>query len=78
MEIVIASDQNRDNLFAEVHFNGQPWAEVIFDAEKGAYLVTIFSAEGDMWPSFDLSEVRRELLKARDALVARGYPSLPV
>ena len=77
MEIVIASDRERDNLFAELHVEGQPWAEVIFDNQKGAYVLTIFAREDD-WLVFDLAETRRLLLSAKDALVARGYPDLPV
>ncbi|MGH9895870.1 MAG: hypothetical protein ACREA0_28565 [bacterium] len=56
MEIVIASDPDRDDLHAELQINGQPWAEVIYDKTKEAYVVTFVPpAEGEEWPAFDLT-----------------------
>lgn len=78
MEIIIASDQERDNLFAELRVNGQPWAEVIFNPQKEAYILTIFSGDEGQWLTFDLAEVRKALAEAKTALVARGYPDLKV
>jgi hypothetical protein len=40
MEIVLGSDQDRPNLFAELRVGGQPWAEVIYDSRKEAYILT--------------------------------------
>lgn len=78
IEIAIASDQERDYLFAELRVGGQPWGEIIFDRQKEAYILTIFSAENDQWPQLDLAEVRRALLEAKTALVDRGYPDLKI
>jgi hypothetical protein len=87
MEIVIASDQERPNLFAELHVAGQAWAELIYDAQKEAYLLTVFPGEDGEWLTFDLAEVRKALVDAevrkalvdaKDALVARGYPDLRI
>lgn len=79
MEIVIASDQDRENLFAEIQVEGQPWLEVIYDEKKQAYMVTLFPpGDGEEWPVFDLAELRRALGDAKEALVQRGYPDLSV
>jgi hypothetical protein len=78
MEIVIGSDQERDNLFAEIHVEGQPWAEVIFQDARNAYGLTIFPRDDGGWLAFDLAETRQLLLDAKNALVARGYPDRPV
>jgi RHS repeat-associated protein len=45
---------------------------------KEAYILTIFARDEDDWLVFDLAETRHLLLSAKDALVARGYPDLPV
>jgi hypothetical protein len=77
VDVVIASDRDRDDLFAEIQVNGQPWAEVSYDRAKEAYLVTFLPPERDEeWPEFDLVALHRALGKARDALVAKGYPDL--
>lgn len=75
MEIVVANDQHREDLFAEIHAGGQPWAEVIYDGGKEEYVVTLFPPGADEeWPVFGFVELVRALHAARDALVARGYP----
>lgn len=77
MEIVIASDPDRDDLHAEIQVNGQAWAEVIYDKTKEAYVVAIIPpGEGEDWPWFDLVELRRALAAAKTALVKKGYPDL--
>lgn len=77
MEIVLASDQDRPNLFAELRVRGQPWAEVIYDAPREAYVVTVFVGDEQDWLTFDLAELRKALAEAKDALVGRGYPNIP-
>jgi hypothetical protein len=78
MEIIIGSDQDRPNVFVELRVRGQPWAELIFDNQKEAYILTVFTGEDEQdWLTFDLGEVRRALTEAKAALVERGYPNLP-
>jgi hypothetical protein len=77
VEIVIASHPERDDLHAEIQVNGQPWAEVVYDRTKEAYVVTMIPpGEGEEWPTFDLVELRRALAAAKKALVTKGYPDL--
>lgn len=76
MDIIIAGDRERENLFAEIHVDGQPWAEVIFDDATRTYALTIFAGDEPQWLTFDLARVQQALLAARDALVARGYPDV--
>ena len=76
MQIVIASDRDRENLFAEIQIEDQPWAEVIFDDAARAYVLTIFGSSDPPWLTFDLAQVQTALREARSALVARGYPDV--
>ena len=73
MNIVIASDQERDNLFAELRVDDQPWAEVILDKESGRFELTIFPSEESSELKFNLTDVEQALAEARIALEARGY-----
>lgn len=78
MEIVVADDQDRPNLFAELRVSGLPWAEVIFDPQQEAYRMTLLIGDEQDWLTFDLAEFRKALADAKDALLERGYPNLPV
>jgi hypothetical protein len=76
MKVVIADDPQRTNLYAELWTEGQPWAEVIYDPQKEAYLFTVFTGEQSEWVTLDLAEVLRGLSDAKRALVNRGYPDI--
>jgi FPC/CPF motif-containing protein YcgG len=76
MEIAIASDPERPNVFAEIREDHATYADVIYDAGKEAYLVTLYGAPGD-YPVFDLAKFRRALDDAKQALVERGFPDIP-
>ena len=76
MEIVIANDTERENLFAEVHAEGQVWAEVIYDDSKGRYVLTLFSqpqSDGS-WRALELDAALDALIQAKARLIERGYP----
>lgn len=77
-EITVASDQDRPHVFAEVRLNGNVVADVIYDAAKESYQVTTYSGPDDEWVGVDLAEFRRALLRAKEALVERGFPDLAV
>ena len=80
MEIVLASDQERPNLFAEVHHEGRVWAEVLFDDDRQRYRLTIFPPGSGPDPAeymeFDFEEAVGGLRDALEALVLRGFPEL--
>jgi hypothetical protein len=77
VEIVVASHPDRDDLHAEIQVNGQPWAEVVYDRTREAYVVTMIPpTEDEEWPAFDLVELGRALAAAKNALVTKGYPDL--
>jgi hypothetical protein len=73
MEVVIASDQERENLSAEIHVQDQPWAEIILNPSTGRFDLTIFPSEPGGTMTFDLREVEKAISEARAALAARGY-----
>jgi hypothetical protein len=73
MEVVIANDA-RDDLFAEISYQRIAWAEVIYDAQQGKFLLTLLGPpEGYAYPTFSLYEAIEALEKAKQRLMARGY-----
>jgi hypothetical protein len=76
MEIVIASDQERPTVFAEIQKDGGTYADVIYSAEQDGYVLTLYGAPDD-YLSVDLAEFRKALDEAKAALVERGFPDLP-
>lgn len=78
MEIVIASDRERENLFAEVREAGATWAEVIYDDSRGGYALTIFPPVSEPDPKdgfvFDFDEAVAGLREAKARLIERGFP----
>lgn len=78
MEIVTSTDPDRDNLVAEVRTGTYSWADVRYDDQKEAYELTLYPPGDDEWLVLDLTEARKGLLQAKQALVDRGYPDLQV
>lgn len=77
-EITVASDQGRPHIFAEVRLDGNVIADVIYDDAKESYQVTTYSGPDDQWIGVDLAEFRIALMRAKEALVERGFPDLAV
>ncbi len=78
MEIVVATCPDRENLIAEIVDQSYAWADVRYDDRKEAYEVTLYPPGDEDPVVFDLAEMRRMLVQAKEALVARGYPDLSV
>jgi hypothetical protein len=78
IDMVIGSDVDRDTLYAELRYQGRPWAEVVYDREREAYVVTFYAGPAGTKVPIDVSEARQALLDARNALVSRGCPDVPV
>ncbi len=73
MEIVVASDQTREELFAEIHHEEEQWAEIIFDKASRFFIITIYSPmTGDHY-IFNLTEMQQALDEAKARLVSLGY-----
>lgn len=70
MQIVIASDQERDSVFAEIYDGPEAWAEISFDA-SGAMRLRVGGAEGPHGTSVDLDETLDTLREARRRLEGR-------
>ena len=75
MRVVIADDQERENLFAEIWADEGPWAEIILDSAQGQFVLTIFPAQNGKDLQFRLDEVEKALAEAREELTNRGYLS---
>lgn len=73
MNVLIGSDQERENLFAEIRHGDSTWADVVLNEETGRFELTIYAlAEGEEL-KFELGEVEEALAEAKAALLARGY-----
>ena len=73
MGVVIASDPDSDDLFAEIRQYDQPWAEVSFDASSGQFVLTIYPPDARKSHVFGLAEVEHAIAEAKAALRLRGY-----
>ncbi|RMH12650.1 MAG: hypothetical protein D6701_13265 [Gemmatimonadetes bacterium] len=79
MEVILASDDRRPHVFAEIHHQGELWAELIYDDEKAGYRLTVLphlDQSGRPGEPFevDLMEAAAGLRTALELLVDRGFP----
>ena len=73
MRVVIASDPDREELFAEIHYDEMQWAEIILEPNRGRFLLTIFPPmDRENWV-FELREAEAAIAEARTALETRAY-----
>lgn len=73
LSIVIASDQERDEDFAEIYCGDEQWAEIIFKPESQQFVLEIFPPQRGRTHVFRLREIQAILEKARERLVQLGY-----
>jgi len=73
MKVVVASDPDREDVFAEIQQDDQPWAELALDPETKKFVLTIYPPGDGTAHVFALSEVDRAIAEAKDALTRRGY-----
>ncbi len=67
MKVWIASDQEREKVFAELHHDGEDWAVVT--QEEGSFKLDIYPrVDGNPWV-FDLMETIEALERARRRLL---------
>jgi hypothetical protein len=73
MRVVIASDTEREDLFAEIHYDDFQWAEIILEPRSERFLLTLFPPmDREHW-TFPLREAEAAIAEARAALEARAY-----
>lgn len=77
-EIVISTDPTRDNLIAEMCDGSYAWGDVRYDDKKEAYEVTFYPPHQGEWLKLDLATMQKALGRAKEALVQRGYPDVPI
>ena len=73
MKVVVASEPDRDELFAEIHQDDQPWAEIALEPQGERFSITIFPPANGDTHVFELAEVEAVFAEAKDALIRRGY-----
>ena len=78
MEIVIATDPDRENLIAEVREGSYSWADVRYDDAKETYVLTLYPPEDGETLALDLTQALKGIFAAKEALVKRGYPDLRI
>ncbi|MFN2637432.1 MAG: hypothetical protein ABR585_10430 [Gemmatimonadaceae bacterium] len=73
MKVVVASDPDREDLFAEIQQDDQPWAELTLDSATKKFVLTIYPPGDGGAHVFPLSEAEQAIADAKDALTRRGY-----
>jgi len=74
VEITIASDMERNELFAELSHEDEQWGEIIYDPGLGIYKLEIFPSQAGRTISLNLDEAIRSLQMAKERLQRMGYP----
>ncbi len=69
MRIIIASDIDRDNIFAEIYHGDELWAEVFHDSENNQFKVKIFAPNSKEGYVFEVAQVQQILEKAKHSLL---------
>ncbi len=74
MEVVVASDAYREDLYVDIGYGNTHWAEASYDLHRQAFMLTIFAPpDGADGYKFPLSEVQNALELARQKLKSLGY-----
>ena len=73
MEIVVTSDQEREELFAEIYNGEEQWAEVIYDPLKEGFAIKIYAPTSGSSYVFSLSHVQKVIEEAKCRLTRLGY-----
>jgi hypothetical protein len=81
MNIVVASDPERDSVFAEIYDGDAQWAEISFDS-AGALRLRVWGAPGPHGSDMDLHQALDAIHEARRRLEGRWMgaadgPGLP-
>jgi len=73
MRVVVADDGEREDLYAEIHYDDMQWAEIILDRTTGKFVIVLFPPmDRDHW-TFGLAAAEAAIAEARSALESRGY-----
>jgi hypothetical protein len=73
MEIIIASDQEREELFAELYHEEEQWAEIIYDQVQHHFTIQIYAPLSAEKYTFKLTEMQKTLDDAKARLTSLGY-----
>ena len=73
MEIVVTSDQEREELFAEIYHGQEQWAEVVYDSEEESFAIKIYAPTSGSNYVFSLSNVQKAIEEAKCRLMRLGY-----
>jgi hypothetical protein len=79
MKVELADSPEYENVFAEICYQGECWARVIYDPDKGDFYVVIFPQFAERHGGrylFLLDEVQSALGRAKEGLVSFGFRKL--
>jgi hypothetical protein len=65
--IIIANDTERENVFAEIYYKNQQWAEISIEGDKP--LLALFSSNNQKFWEFPLDEALQALEIAKKKLL---------
>ena len=74
LSIVIASDTEREDLFAEIYRGDTQVAEVANDPKRGVLVVEVFCPPSAGALTLDLDDLQEALAEGRRRLAQMGYP----
>jgi hypothetical protein len=74
LDFVIASDAEREDLYADLSYGDEYWAEIVNDPARGVLTIEIFAPRSGNSRIFDLEELQTVLEEAKRRLVELGYP----
>jgi hypothetical protein len=74
MRVVITSDTEREDLFAELWYDDEQWAEITADTSSRSFRIEIFAPHSPASYVFPLADLQQAIEEAKGRLVAMGYP----
>jgi len=74
MDVVITSNKDSDDLWAEISYDNYYWAEIRWEAAQGEFITTIYAPlDGSDRYVFSLLDLQAALEHARQRLLELGY-----
>jgi hypothetical protein len=72
--ILVGSSPDSEELYAEIYWDGEQWAHIVFDPKLSRYSITIFGRRSGEGLLLDLKDVEEAIGAAKGRLQQLGYP----